>query len=155
MMPSKIWLAAIALSAVSLPALSAEEPLAGLREVFDAHEKAFDAHDLKGLMALYAPGDKTAVLGTGPGEQWVGDAQIADAYRHFFADFDAGTLQRTCPWMLGDVSGDVGWISATCDYRDSLKEKPRSYALNVSAVLQKVDGVWKMRAMHFSNPTTH
>ena len=102
-------------------------------------------------MKLYAPGEKTVVMGTGPGEVWVGSAQIEDAYKHFFADFDAGTVKRTCPWEVGEISGDVGWINATCDYHDSLKEKPRSFALNVSVVLEKHDGAWKIRAMHFSN----
>jgi uncharacterized protein (TIGR02246 family) len=153
-MSSKTLVLAAALAAISLPALAEEDRLAQIRDVFAAHEKALDQHDLKGVMALYAPGDQTAVLGTGPGEQWVGGEQIEDAYRHFFADFDAGTVDRTCPWMLGNVSGDVGWISATCDYRDSLKDKPRTFALNVSAVLQKLDGAWKLRTMHFSNPTS-
>jgi ketosteroid isomerase-like protein len=95
----------------------------------------------------------TPTKGTGPGERWIGSTQIEDAYRHFFADFDPGTLQRTCPWVLSDVSGDVGWLSATCDYQDSLKGVRRDYALNVSVVLQKTDGAWKLRAMHFSNLT--
>lgn len=152
-MKSRPLLLAAALAAVCAPVLAAQEPIADVRELFAAHEKALDGHDLKGVMALYAPGDKTVVLGTSPAEQWVGSEQIADAYQHFFADFDAGTLKRSCPWILGDVSGDIGWLSATCEYQDALKDVPRTYALNVSAVLQKLDGVWKLRAMHFSNPT--
>jgi ketosteroid isomerase-like protein len=146
-------LLAAALLATSVPALAAEEPAPGLREVFEAHEKAFSSHDLAGVMKLYAPGDRTVMLGTGPGERWIGSAQIEDAYRHFFADFDPGTLQRMCPWVLSDVSGDVGWLSATCEYHDSLKGAHRAYALNVSVVLQKMDGAWKLRTMHFSNLT--
>jgi len=152
-MISRPLLLASALTAACVPALAAEQLSVGLAEVFAAHEKALDGHDLKGVMALYVPGDKTVMLGTSPAEQWVGGEQIADAYQHFFADFDAGTLQRNCPWVLGDVNGDVGWISATCTYQDSLKEVPRTYTLNLSAVLQNLDGVWKLRAMHFSNPT--
>lgn len=146
-------LLAAALAAVCIPALAADQSTVDLPELFAAHEKALDSHDLQGVLALYAPGDKSAVLGTSPGERWIGREQIADAYQHFFADFDAGTLQRSCPWVLSDVSGDIGWLSATCEYQDSLKEVTRSYALNVSAVLQKLDGVWKLRTMHFSNPT--
>jgi uncharacterized protein (TIGR02246 family) len=153
-MRSRPLLLAAALSAACIPALAADEPAAGVREVFQAHEKAFNSHDLAGVMKLYASGDKTVVMGTGPGEVWVGKAQIEDAYKHFFADFDAGTLKRSCPWEVGDVSGDVGWISATCEYHDSLNDKPRAYALNVSVVLQKLDGAWKLRTMHFSNLTS-
>lgn len=148
------FLISVALAAASLPALAADEPATGMHAVFEAHEKAFNSHDLNAVMKLYVPGDKTVVMGTSPGEVWVGNTQIEDAYKHFFADFDAGSLQRSCPWTLGEVSGDVGWLNATCEYKDALKDKPRAYALNVSVVLQKVDGAWKLRAMHFSNPTT-
>lgn len=152
-MISRPLLLAVAFAAACAPALAADDPLAGLRDAFAAHEQAFNAHDLNGVVALFAPGDKTVVMGTGPGEQWIGSERISDAYRHFFADFDSGTLQRDCPWVLADVGGDIGWISATCNYTDSLKGKQRNYALNVSAVLQRLDGAWKLRAMHFSNPT--
>jgi uncharacterized protein (TIGR02246 family) len=153
-MSSRPLLLAAVLSAACVPSFAADKPAADVREVFQAHEKAFSSHDLKGVMALYAPGDKTVVMGTGPGEVWVGSAQIEEAYKHFFADFDSGTIKRTCPWELGDIRGDVGWLNATCDYQDSLKDKPRAYALNVSVVLVKHDGAWKIRAMHFSNLTS-
>jgi ketosteroid isomerase-like protein len=145
-------LLAAAISTLCLPVLAAEESAAtGIRAVFQAHEKAMNSQDLEAVMKLYAPGDKTVVMGTGPGEVWVGKDQIANAYKHFFADFDAHSIKRSCPWELGDVSGDVGWLSATCDYKDSLKGTRRAYALNVSVVLQKLKGEWKLRSMHFSN----
>jgi uncharacterized protein (TIGR02246 family) len=146
-------LLAAALAATCIPAFAAEKGTAAIREVFQAHETAFNSHNLKGVMELYAPGDKTVAMGTGPGEVWVGHAAIEGAYKHFFADFDAGTLKRSCPWELGNVSRNVGWMNATCEYHDSLKDKPRSYALNISVVLQKLHGAWKIRAMHFSNLT--
>lgn len=152
MTPRSLLLAA-ALSATCIPVLAADDAATGVRELFEAHEKAFNAHDLAGVMKLYAPGDKTVAMGTGPGERWIGTAEIEDAYKHFFADFDPGTIKRTCPWILSDASGDVGWVSASCDYEDSLKGTQRAYALNISVVLQKLDGTWKLRAMHFSNLT--
>ena len=152
-MTSKSPFIAAALTLVCASAVAAPEPEDALRDVLSAHEQALGDHDLKGLMALYAPGDETVVLGTTPEERWVGEAQIADAYEHFFKDFDAGTVERDCPWVQVDASGDVGWITANCEYKDSLAGEPRSFALNVSLVMQKLDGAWKLRTMHFSNPT--
>jgi ketosteroid isomerase-like protein len=152
-MSSRLLLLAATLSVASIPAVAADAPAAGVHEVFAAHEKAFQSHDLEGVIKLYAPGEKTLVMGTSPAEHWVGTAEIEDAYKHFFEDFDAGSLEHSCPWVVGDVSGDLGWLNATCDYKDSLKGKPRTYTLNVSVVVQKIDGAWKLRAMHFSNPT--
>lgn len=105
------------------------------------------------LSTCYVPGDETVVMGTTAPERWVGKAQIGDAYQHFVEDFDAGTVERDCPWMQVETSGDVGWITANCEYQDSLEGVVRSFALNVTLVMQKLDGAWKLRTMHFSNPT--
>lgn len=152
-MSLKVLSLALVLSTSVAVILAADEPAAGLREVFEAHEKAMNAHDLPGLMKLYAPGDQAVVMGTIPQERWVGAAEIENAYGHFFEDFDAGTVERDCPWLTSEVDGDVGWVTATCIYRDSKDGTAREFALNVSSVLQKMDGDWKLRAMHYSNPT--
>jgi ketosteroid isomerase-like protein len=152
-MTSKPFFIATALTLVCASAVAAPEPEAELREVLSAHEQALGSHDIDALMGLYAPGDETVVMGTTPPERWVGKAEIADAYQHFFEDFDAGTVERDCPWMQVEASGDVGWITANCEYQDSLKGESRSFALNVTVVMQKLDGAWKLRTMHFSNPT--
>jgi ketosteroid isomerase-like protein len=138
--------------AVVAPA-AAGEPETEVRELFAAHEQAVNGHDIKALMALYAPGDETVVMGTTPPERWVGETEIADAYGHIFEDFDAGTVQRDCPWMQIGTSGEAAWITANCEYQDSLDGKARSFALNLTGVLEKLDGAWKLRTMHFSNPT--
>lgn len=151
-MRTKICLIGTALTLVCGSALAASDAETELRAMLEAHEQAVDSHDLAGLMALYAPGDETVVMGTTSPERWVGQAQIADAYQHFFADFDAGTVERDCPWTQVDASGDVGWITANCEYQDSLAGVARNFALNVTAVVQKIDGAWKLRTMHFSNP---
>ncbi len=152
-MMTKICLTGTALALVCASAVAAAEPEVELREVLAAHEQALSDHDLDALMALYAPGDETVVMGTTTPERWVGETQIADAYRHFFEDFDAGTVERDCPWMQIGASGEVGWITANCAYEDSLAGQARSFALNVTVLMQKLDGAWKLRTMHFSNPT--
>jgi uncharacterized protein (TIGR02246 family) len=152
-MTSRSCSIAITLALVCASAVAAPAPEDELRAVLEAHERALSSHDIDTLMSLYAPGDDTLVMGTTPPERWVGKTQIADAYQHFFADFDAGTVERDCPWMQVAVSGDVGWIAANCEYQDSLKGQARDFALNVTVVMQRLDGAWKLRAMHFSNPT--
>jgi ketosteroid isomerase-like protein len=152
-MTSKPFFIATALTQACASAVAAPEPETALSEVLSAHEQALGSHDIDALMGLYAPGDETVVMGTTPPERWVGKAEIADAYQHFFEDFDAGTVERDCPWMQIGVSGDAGWITANCEYRDSLKGESRSFALNVTVVMQKLEGAWKLRTMHFSNPT--
>jgi hypothetical protein len=110
-MALKPFFIAKALTLVCASAVAAPEPEAELSEVLSAHEQALSNHDIDALMDLYAPGDETVVMGTTPPERWVGKMEIADAYRHFFEDFDAGTVERDCPWMQIGVSGDAGWIN--------------------------------------------
>lgn len=148
---------ATALTLCCSPALAAEDPESSpedaLRAVLAAHEEALNKHDIEGLLTLYAPGHQTVLMGTTAPERWVGGAEIADAYLQFFKDFNAGTVERDCPWMQVDASGDVGWITANCEYQDARAGEARRFVLNVTAVMQRLDGTWMLRTMHFSNPT--
>ncbi|NCA71057.1 MAG: hypothetical protein EOM91_13315 [Sphingobacteriia bacterium] len=111
-MTSRSCSIAITLALFCASAVAAPAPEDELRAVLETHEQALSSHDMDTLMGLYAPGDEILVMGTTPPERWVGKAQIADAYQHFFADFDAGTVDRDCPWMQVAVSGGVGgWIN--------------------------------------------
>jgi ketosteroid isomerase-like protein len=114
------------------------------------HDDAMNHQDLEGLLALYSPGPKTVILGTGPGERYQGTDEIRAAYLEFFKDFDKGTQSRECYWKDGDINGNSAWIAANCKFTDSLKKKPREYELNVSGALQKANGKWQFSMLHFS-----
>jgi uncharacterized protein (TIGR02246 family) len=133
----------------------AQQPSAGataaIKSVLRTHDKAFNDHDLSTIMGLYSQQPNTLLLGTGPGERWVGKAEIQDAYKHFFADFDKGSLTTNCTWTTGEIKGPMAWLAAMCQVTDYLKNMKREYALNLSIVLEQEDGAWHFRAMHFSN----
>ena len=83
--------------------------------------------------------------------------EIRGAYTEIVKDYDAGTLETNCAtWKTGgsDNEGTMAWIAATCDCKDSLKGKARTYALNVSATVEKQDGAWKFVSLHMSNSPT-
>jgi uncharacterized protein (TIGR02246 family) len=117
------------------------------------HDSAMNQQDIDTVMSLYAPEGNTVLMGTGPGENWVGKDEIRDAYSHFFQDYDKGTQTSDCFWKTGDVQGDTAWLTAMCKVGDSKKGKKREYGLNVSAVLEKQGDNWLIRSMHFSNLT--
>lgn len=79
----------------------------GVAELLSKHDEALKQHDLNGIMALFAPGPKTVVLGTGPGEKYQGAQKIREAYGEIFKDFDKGTLTHNCYWKDGAVSGNM------------------------------------------------
>ena len=132
---------------------SEDKTVAEVKEMIQRHDKALSQQDLEVVLATYAPTGEIVLMGTGPGEIWVGKEQIQSAYEHFFADFDKGTFVSDCGWKSGDVQDDMGWIMAVCKCTDSKDGKTREYGLNVSGTLQKIDGKWYFRAMHFSNLT--
>jgi hypothetical protein len=43
------------------------------------HDQALNRNDRDALMSLNATGDTTVLAGAGPGEKWVGKAEIDDA----------------------------------------------------------------------------
>ena len=63
-------------------------------------------HDLKGLMACLT--ERAAIMGTGPGEIWVGPEDIKVAYEHFFEGFDKGEQNFEYQFKIGGVGADMG-----------------------------------------------
>src|SRR5215813_563598 len=83
------------------------------------HDDAVNRHDLDGVIEVFAPGDRTVVMGTGPNERWQGVEQIKAAYSRIFNDLDEGTMSRQCYWKTGGISGELGWVATSCKFSDS------------------------------------
>jgi len=137
------------------PALAKEvnaQALENIKAMLEKHDRALNQQDLKALMETFAADPEIVLMGTGPGELWVGQPAIEDAYKHFFADFDAGSMTTNCPWKMGDMNGNLAWLAAVCEVSDKQQgREARQYLLNVSAVLQKQEDNWRFRTMHFSS----
>jgi len=124
-----------------------------IKAVLDKHDKALGEKNLDALMETFAPTPNTVVLGTGPGERWVGTQEVRAAYTEMFKDYDPGSMTVGCEWKTGNSDGSIAWLAATCVAKDSLKGKAREYPLNVSAAMAKQDGRWRFTMLHMSNPT--
>ena len=125
-----------------------------IKIVLRQHDEALNKQDLKALMALYADTPNVAMMGTGPGEFWKGKAAVEEAYKQFFQDFKAGSLQHQCPETSSGQDGNVAWLVASCNMKDSTPDgESREYELNVSAVLKKEKTGWHFQIFHFSNLT--
>ncbi len=124
-----------------------------VKAVWQDQQKAFDAHDVDGVLATYADSDDIMLMGTGPGEHWVGPAEIKDAYAHFMETFDPHTLEVKCGDGAGSTKGDVAWVTGVCHFIDKQEEESRQYVANLSAVLVKQGDAWRFHTMHFSHLT--
>jgi len=125
-----------------------------IREVLTAHDKALNDKNIDALMSTFSTEPTTVVLGTGVEERWMGPDEIKAAYTEIFKDYDAGSLETNCAsWKTGgsDDAATMAWLAASCDCKDSLKGKTRTYKLNVSATVEKQDGKWRFVVLHLSN----
>jgi uncharacterized protein (TIGR02246 family) len=151
-MMNKWWLGVLCGSLLAGPVL-AEAPdtdKEAIRAMLGKHDAALNAHDVEGLLKLYADGEGIAVMGTAPGEFWQGRAAVKELYQHL-SDFEKGSLKHECAPAFSGIAGDTAWAATSCKMTDTVQGKPREYGLNVSIVLSKQGQEWRLRSMHYSN----
>jgi uncharacterized protein (TIGR02246 family) len=122
-----------------------------IRSLLKAHDEAMTNHDLKGVMACFT--EKAAIMGTGPGEIWVGPDEIKVAYEHFFEGFDKGQQDFKYQFRIGGVTADMGWLMASGNVTGKKDGKDFAFPLNISLTVTKNAGKWQIAAMHFSTLT--
>jgi uncharacterized protein (TIGR02246 family) len=122
-----------------------------IRALLKAHDEAMTNHDLKGVMACLT--EKAVIMGTGPGEMWVGPEDIKMAYEHFFEDFDKGEQNFEYQFKIGGVGTDMGWLMASGNITGKKDGRNVAFPVNVSLTVAKNAGDWRIVAMHFSTLT--
>jgi uncharacterized protein (TIGR02246 family) len=130
----------------------AEHPeVESIRALLRKHDEAFTNHDLKGVMACFAP--KAAIMGTGPGEVWTGPDQIKVAYEHFFEGFDKGAQKFEYQFKIGGVTPQMGWLMTAGNVTGKKAGKDFAFPVNISLTVAKEQEKWLIAAMHFSTLT--
>jgi ketosteroid isomerase-like protein len=124
---------------------------AGIKKLMESYRAAVGKQDLAGVMKSFADGPDIVVMGTGPGELYVGKESIENAYRAFFSNFQ--TEKNKITWMKSGVNGNAAWILGTSLITQNLKKGQNEFEMNWSAVLEKKGGEWKIVALHFSHLT--
>ena len=131
----------------------AENPeLEKIRALLKMHDDAMTSHDLKGVLATFAP--KAVIIGSGPGELWSGQEEIKDAYQHFFEGFDKGKQDFHYNHKFGGLSADMGWLVASGEIKGTKAGKDVAFPINISLTVTKSAGKWLFAAMHFSTLTS-
>lgn len=139
--------------ALALPCLAQQRDTkvnADVKALVEQHNKAFSAHDIKGVMEMYASRPDVVLMGTGPGEVYVGDEAIGGAYDQFFNRFDANTLTFKYDWGPAASRGNFAWFAVSTTIEGTLKNEKKERVLNMSGTLEKVKGKWRIVSMHFS-----
>jgi uncharacterized protein (TIGR02246 family) len=139
--------------AASAQAQTGQPTIDAIRDLWSSQYKALDAHDVDAVLATYADSDDIMLMGTGPGEHWVGKDEVKDAYTHFMEQFDPNTMQADCGEGASSSQGGVLWLTAVCSFSDQQGETAREFVANLSAVAVKQDDGWRFHTMHFSHLT--
>jgi len=125
---------------------------AGIKKLIESYQAAMEKQDLAAVMKLFADGADTVVMGTGPGELYVGKESIENAYRGFFSNYVNEKDKIT--WMKSGINGNAAWIMGTSLVTQTQKKGKNEFEMNWSAVLEKHGDQWKIVALHFSHLTS-
>lgn len=127
-----------------------DEQIEEVKTLLKAHDQAFTNHDLDGVLACYVAGPRTVVMGTGPGELWVGKEEISQMYQQMFKDFDKGKQNFNYYWRQGGVNGRTAWLNAMGDVKLTKDGEEKTFALNASCIIVRAGKSWKFVNFHFS-----
>lgn len=123
-----------------------------INQLFANWQKAFEAKDVDGVMAMYASGDAVTAYDIVPPLQYKGADAYRKDYAEFFAQFD-GPLHVEIRDMHVEVGGDVALAYGLERISGKLKSgKPADIWLRYTAGLKKIDGQWRDIHDHVSVP---
>jgi uncharacterized protein (TIGR02246 family) len=118
-----------------------------IMEFVQKYRQAFEQKDVDEVMAMYAA--DAVLMGTGPGERFVGAEEIRAAHLELFKSFDKE--ESTLTWHQAGTQGDVVWIAGMTHINGYIKNNKKEFALNWTMVLIKEEGTWKFVQRHISN----
>ena len=121
-----------------------------IRQLFDGWAKAFEAKDLDGVMAMYAP--NITAFDIVPPLQFRGADNYRKDYSQFFSQF-SGPIRVEAPNMQIEVSGDAafayGLEHIACKMTNGA---PVDMWLRYTEGLKRIDGHWRVVHEHISVP---
>lgn len=140
--------------ALSLPAAaSASSGVKGeVKAAMDKLSKAYKNKDLKGVMAMYAKGSGTLVIGSGKEETAAGHKAIKKVYEK---DFELWKLNTVMDYKIHALasSGKVAWLAADLSATFITRDGVLDVAGRFTAVMKKTGKNWQFVQTHFSFPS--
>lgn len=138
--------ASIAIAQQRTPTLEME-----VQALMAQHDQALSNLDLNGILATYRSGDEIALMGTGPGEFYVGRQGVRSAYSNFFEGARPGSFSQRFVAFRAATRDNSGWFMATSQATLARNnEPPRTFGINWSGVVTRENNQWRFAALHFS-----
>jgi ketosteroid isomerase-like protein len=125
---------------------------AELQQMYAQWAKAFEAKDVDGVMAMYAPGDALTAYDIVPPLQFKGAAAYRKDYADFFASF-AGGLQVEVPDMHIEAGPDTAFVYGVERMSGKLTDgTPVDMWVRYTDGLKRIGGHWRVVHEHISVP---
>jgi ketosteroid isomerase-like protein len=115
------------------------------------HNQAFANRDLNGVMATWSSDPNVVIVGTGPGEYYVGRDSIRNAYANFFKKFKPGSMKVEYYQPVTGANADSAWFSAMSKVEMNTGNGVKDRGINWSGTMQKQNGKWGLVVLHFSS----
>jgi ketosteroid isomerase-like protein len=141
------------LISLSVPAaVSAASKTEGeIKAAMDKLNKAYKNKDIKGVMAMYAKGPGTIVIGSGKEENAVGHEAIKKLYEKDFTLWKMNTAMDYKIFSFSS-SGKVAWLAADMSATFITNDGMIDITGRFTAVLKKSGKNWQFVQTHFSFP---
>jgi uncharacterized protein (TIGR02246 family) len=123
-----------------------------IRALYDKWAKAFEAHDIDGIMSIYAPGDIVIAYDVVAPLEYKGNDAYRKDYVEFLSQYD-GPIHVEYRDMRILSGGDLGVIHALERFSGKLKNgQPSDLWLRATSAVQKINGKWLIVHDHISVP---
>jgi ketosteroid isomerase-like protein len=122
-----------------------------IKAAIDQLHKAYKNKDLKGVMAMYAKGSSTLVIGSGKEEKAAGYEAIKKVYEKDFALWIMNTAMDYKIYALSSA-GRVAWLAADLSATFLTRDGVLDVAGRFTAVMKKTGKSWQFVQTHFSFP---
>jgi uncharacterized protein (TIGR02246 family) len=134
------------------PRAASENNETEIRVLYDQWAKVFEARDIDGVMALYAPGEVVVAYDVVPPLQYKGRDAYRKDYLEFFSLYD-GPIHVEYRDLRILTSGDLGLIHALERFTGKLKNGQQSDLwLRATSGARKINGKWFIVHGHVSVP---
>jgi uncharacterized protein (TIGR02246 family) len=124
-----------------------------IKALYDRWPKAFEAHDIDGVMSVYVPGDSVVSYDIAPPLQYKGKDAYRKDYIEFLQQYD-GPIHVEYRDMRIVSSGDVGFLHALEKMSGKLKNGHQSEIwMRATSGVERIGGHWLIVHDHISVPT--
>ena len=130
----------------------ARQPAKDVQAALEKWTKAFEAKDVNGVMAMYAPGNALTAYDIVPPLQYAGNDAYRKDYANFFAQFDGPLHVELSDGHL-ETSRDLAVAYGLERISGKLKSgQPADMWVRYTSVFKRIDGQWRDIHDHVSVP---